>query len=225
MKIELVHPFWKNYSSVKTLYGGKSKTIGGWISRVKRTAEKIEKDPSSVKFFSKETEPVKIANDFRGSAFEGFIELFLKLHGMNPLIGVSDYEPISALGDDYGVDGKGIGMNGKLITVQAKWRGEWDTILYGNKDHLHNFVNASLEMGVDIEDNHNMLILTTANEVFYKDMMVEWREKVRFIAPNQSWGCFRGMKYAPQDPTNVFSFKSLVDDNIPFWNKALELIS
>ena len=125
---------------------------------------------------------------------------------------------------DYGVDGKGIGLNGKLLTVQFKFRGEFDNTLTANKDHLDNFVNASFELGVDINDDFNMLILTTGKGVFYKDMSIKWKDKVRFISSNESWGCFKKQKYVPQDPTNIFSFKSLLDGNLPFWNTACTLI-
>lgn len=222
MKIELCHPFWTNYPNARALYERTPK-ITGWISRVKRIAEQLEENPGTINFTSEKTDPADVANDFRGAAFESFGEVLIKTLGLMPLIGIADYEPVTS--DDYGVDGKGIGKNGKLLTVQFKFRSEYDTVLFGDKDHLNNFINASIEMGVDIGDSNNMVIITTADEVFYKDMTVEWKNKVRYIAPNKSWGCFRGLKYTPQDPTNIFCLKTLVDDNVPFWSTAIQAIS
>jgi len=223
MKINLTHSFFKNTVVAKSLYTDVSKS-GTWISRVVRIAEKIEKDPKSVPFISTKIEPKDIANDFRGAAFEGFGEALIKLMGSIPQIGIYDYEPYT--GPDYGVDGVGKGKNGKIATVQFKFRGEFDKVLTSKDDHLGNFVSASLEkpFEVSIDDNENMLILTTGKEVFYKDMSIEWKNKVKYIAQNQSWGCFRGQKYKPEDPTNTFSLKSLVDNNLAFWNQVYESV-
>lgn len=224
MNIKLEHPFWKNYPDSLSLYEKNTK-MGTWISRVVKVAAKIEKDPSSIKFKSVKTSPIDIANDFRGSSFEAFGELLIKLQGLNPLIGIYDYTPLFNNDEnnynDYGVDGKGLGKNGKLATVQFKFRSVFGTTLFADKDHLHNFINASLEMGVNINDNENMIIITTADEVFYKDMTIEWKNKVKYIATNKSWGCYRNQKYVPQDPTNIFSLKTLVDNNRPFWEMCI----
>jgi len=228
MKIELVHPFFNNYSDTIELYSGIYK-MSSWVSRVNRIAKDIEKDPSTVNFISKETIPEKIANDFRGSSFEFFGEIFLKLFGVIPQIGIRNYEPCSSDDDnpDMGVDGMGIGMNGKIMTVQFKFRGDTQKLLNAEKDHLNNFVNASFEppFGVDINDKGNMLIITTGKEVLYKDMLVEWRDKVKYIAFNESWGCFENQKFQKQGPTPIFSLKSLIDDNTIFWETAKEIIS
>ena len=220
----LKHPFFGNFPTAIDLFT-RNPQFGTVVSRVNRIADKISTGTSTLPFTSTKTSSLDIANDFRGAAFEGFGEIFIKLMGVIPQIGIDKYEPLTGVGDDYGVDGKGIGRNGKLLTVQFKFRSEYDTVLHGNKDHLHNFVNASLEMGVDINDNDNMVIITTADEVFYKDMTAEWKEKVRYISPNNSWGCYRDRKYAPQNPTNLFSLKSLLDDNPIFWNAASDLVN
>lgn len=221
MNIELVHPFWKKYSDALELFKGNSE-FGSWVSRVTRISKKIEKDPRSIPFSSNRTNAIEIANQFRGDSFEGFGEIFLKLMGFNPLVGVYNYEPTPI--DDYGIDGNGLGINGKLLTVQFKFRSEFDKTLTEEKDHLGNFLNASFELGVDINDDFNMLILTTGKRVFYKDVAIKWKNKVRYIASNESWGCFKNQKYIPQNPTNIFSFKTLLDGNLPFWNTAITLI-
>ena len=227
--MNLVHPFFKNYPDSIKLFSGINK-MGSWTSRVSKIAKQIEIDPTSVIFISKETDPIKIANNFRGESFEGFGEIFLKVFGVIPQIGIRNYEPCSSDEDvpDMGVDGKGIGNNGKMFTVQFKFRGDPEKVLNAEKDHLNNFVNASWEKPfcVDINDTENMLIITTGKEILYKDMLVEWRDKVKYIAYNQSWGCFKSRKFEPnKKPTNIFSLKSLVDNNTIFWEIAKEEIT
>jgi hypothetical protein len=218
--MKLQHSFFKNYPDTIKLISGTSK-FGTVTSRINRIADDIT-NRIPVNFTSSKTVPLDIANDFRGAAFEAFGEIFIKLLGIHPQVGIEQYEPMT--GDDYGIDGKGIGNNGKILTVQFKFRSEFDSIIYGDKDHLHNFINASLEMGVDIKDNMNMVIITTASEVFYKDMSVSWKDRVRYISGNASWGCFKGQKYVPQNPTNILSLKTLLDDNKIFWNSACQLV-
>ena len=220
MKENLLHPFFKNYKDAISLYSGCS-TMGAYISRVSKIAKKIE-EGNPVDFISDKTDLKDIANDFRGASFEGFcIDFFLKEFGILKEIGVRD--PKQFAGKDWGVDIVGIGNNRKPWTGQCKSR-VYDCKLTSDKDHLDNFVNQSWDIGVDRNDTENMMILTTGKEVDFRDMH-EWNNKVRYIALNQSWGCFRCQKYQPQDPTNTFSFKSLLDDNHNFWDIAAERIS
>ena len=222
MKKILQHTFFDAYPDSVTLFEG-CRTMGGWISRQSRLAKKIESDPSSAKFSSDKTTPEDIANDFRGASFEGFTEIFIHAFGVDPHIGIKNCIPFE--GKDYGVDLVGVGNNGRPATVQCKFRTEYDKVLYGEKDHLHNFLIQSWEdCGVSKDDDNNMLIMTTAKEIYYDDMTNEWNNKVKYISLNQSWGCFRGLRYQPQDPTNVFSLRSMVDGNSLFWQLATEMI-
>ena len=84
--------------------------MSSWVSRVRRIAEQIEIDPNSVNFKSDKIESKDISNDFRGSAFEGFCEIFLKIYGCVLQIGIRNYEPCSSDIDipDMGVDSTGI---------------------------------------------------------------------------------------------------------------------
>ena len=222
MLIELKHPFFKNYPKAFDLFA-KCYKIGTLKSRFDRTAEQIAIDPTSINFTSAKTDKNDIANDFRGASFESFTEILLKLMGNNPNIGVLDYQP--NFDTDYGVDGVGIGNNGCVKTIQVKSRG-WDVVMGGNKDHLHNFVSYSINrFGVNVNDDCNMLIITSAKSINWRDMTSEWQEKVSYIAMNESWGCFRNSKYQPENPCNSFSLKTLLDDNYAFWEQAKKLIA
>lgn len=221
MKQRLQHRFFDHYQEALKLFDG-CRTMGGWISRQSAVAKKIEDDPSKVKFTSDKTTPEEKANDFRGASFEGFTEILIAVFGIDPRIGIRSCKPFE--GKDYGVDLVGISNNGYPGTIQCKFRTEYDKVLYGDKDHLHNFVIQSWDIGVPKDCCDNMIIITTAKEIHYADMTNEWNNKVKYIALNQSWGCFRKLKYQPQDPTNTFSLRWMVDGNSNFWTTATEMI-
>jgi hypothetical protein len=230
MEIILEHPFFTNYKDSLTLFSNTYK-LGTFISRITRIAEKISKNPSSVSFLSTKQVSQDIANDFRGQSFEAFVELFIKILGCNSQIGISEYHPCFSLDkkyeDDYGVDGFGVGKNGKVITVQCKFRGEYDKTLFSKQDHLDNFVRESLSdrFNVDKNDDSNMLVITTGDGIFYKDMKVEWKDKVRYISRSTSWGCFKHQKYSPNhDVCRTASLESMVNDNYCFWSTVTKLI-
>ena len=134
--------------------------------------------------FDKET-TAKLAYKYAGDAFEVFVEYLIKSHGMSSEIGITQYEPLTQLGNtdkDTGVDGTGIGTNGKPATVQCKFKSNRTAILTANDDHLCNFAWASVKKyGVDLADDQNMLIVSTGQELAAftaHDMLMD---SVRFI--------------------------------------------
>lgn len=143
-------------------------------------------------------------NTYLGDAFELFCEAFILSHGVESTIGISNYTPV-ILGEDYGVDGVGVGTNGKVATIQCKFKTNKSSLLGINDDHLSNFVSTSLiHYDVDKADTKNMLILTTAKGVSHKlnDM---YRGKVRCLGYKE--------------------IASKVDNNIPFWNSFKESLA
>jgi hypothetical protein len=212
MKIELVHPFWKNYPEAVMLYRDNCR-MKILIDRIVMVANQISENPAFVNFKSGKTEPNDINNEFRGSAFEAFGEIFIKLFGMMPQIGISNYVPNTD--PDYGVDGKGVGKSGNPVTTQFKFREDPRGWLFADKDHLDNFVAASQEMGVT--GKNSMTIFTTNQGVSYKDM-TRWEGKVKYISLINSSGTEIGQNLS------IFSLKSMVNNNLPFWQTAIELI-
>ena len=219
MEIELNHPFWKDYPSVSTLFRG-CKKFNTWKSKVGRIGEQIEANIVPINYNCptevKEKGPEHISYHFKGAAFEALGECIIKILGSNPAIGIIDYRPTPE--NDWGVDGIGTGSDGTPAAVQFKFRSE-PTTIYGKKDHLNNFVNAALrQYKVERDSDNNMMIFTTAQEVHYRDMVMKWQGKVKYIAPDCSWGCYNGHWKPNEQPSHKVSLIELLDDVRIFWN-------
>ena len=121
-------------------------------------------------------------NKFKGDALELFTEYIMKTCAEDNRIGIYDYSPISdSEEEDLGVDGSGIGENGNAATVQVKFRAG-NYVLTANEDHLSNFLTSSWnDFGVPIEDEKNMLIITTGLKVDENTMQKMLKGKVRVL--------------------------------------------
>lgn len=141
----------------------------------------------------------KRINDFKGGAFEVFVEMLLKTHSYDRRLGIANYAPLSSSSKDTGVDGTGIGTNNKPATVQIKYRSNPTYVLTANDDHLSNFLCASIfKYNVDKDDTHNMWIFTNCagvNSMTMKEMLYD---RVKCINGDQ--------------------LSELVDNNLPFWD-------
>ena len=142
-------------------------------------------------------------NKYKGDGFELFVEALIKLSPVDNRIGIGNYKVVE--GQDVGVDGSGVGFNGKPATVQVKYRGYGSTkFLTANEDHLSNFVAASmLHEGVDPKDKDNMLIVTTAEGLHFFTDQEMYGGKVRCLGRKE--------------------LSSIVDDNNLFWDRFREL--
>ena len=140
-------------------------TMNAFCNRVKKLAQKYSLSIDE--------------NEFKGAALELFVEYMIKTGAEDNRIGIYDYEPV--LEDDFGVDGVGIGENGNPATVQVKFRrGDW--VLTANEDHLSNFMTSSVfDYHVHIEDDKNMLIVTTGLKVDEFTLESMLKEKVRVL--------------------------------------------
>jgi len=146
-------------------------------------------------------------NDYMGDAFEFFVELFLNINSTDNRVFVYNYEPIPSH-EDNGADGVGVNMNGDKCVVQVKFRGNVETLLTANEDHLSNLVTAGMLMGVtyDLDNINNIkhFVFTTAKNLhFYTDEhMFEGKVK-----------CF-----------GIEEFRKMVDNNQHFWDKCREIV-
>ena len=146
-------------------------------------------------------------NDYMGDAFEFFVELFLKINSTDNRVFVYNYKPIPSH-EDRGADGVGVNMNGDKCVVQIKFRGNVETLLTANEDHLSNLVTAGMLMGVtyDLDNINNIrhFVFTTAKNLhFYTDEhMFEGKVK-----------CF-----------GIEEFRKMVDNNQHFWDKCREIV-
>jgi len=136
---------------------------------------------------------------YRGDGFELFVEFFLKAHSVDNRVGIGSYEILSNNDTDTGVDGTGVGINGKPATVQVKYRSNNEKFLTANEDHLMNFGYASQnKYNVSIDDINNMLIITTAKGLHSFTNGEMFLGKVRCIGYNQ--------------------LREMIDNNLLFWD-------
>lgn len=140
---------------------------------------------------------------YKGDGFELFAEALIKLSPADNRIAIGNYTPVTV--DDTGVDGIGIGIDGKPATVQVKYRSNSTQLLTANEDHLSNFVVASmLRYNVEQSSKTNMLIITTAQGLHYFTDGEMFKKQVRCLGYNE--------------------LRELVDNNTLFWDKFRELI-
>ena len=167
--IKLTHPFKDMLPDVDEFFTtstGNVQSIGSMCNKIKDLADKYRSkiDPEI----------------FKGYALELFAEYLCKTNGSDNRVGIYKYIPVIGA-DDNGVDGRGIGENQNPATVQVKYR-TGNYILTSNEDKLTNFTNASVfKYGVDIEDNKNMLLITTALKVSEETMENMLYNKVRVL--------------------------------------------
>ena len=171
--ITLTHPFVNQLPNVDEFFSYKNES--GHITTINNLCHQINK-------LSEQYASQIDSNMFKGNALELFTEFMIKDCGSDNRIGIFDYSPATDIeSDDVGVDGFGIGANGKTATVQVKFRAG-DFILRANEDHLSNFLTSSwVDHGVDIEDNKNMLIVTTGLKVDESTMEKMLKNKVRVL--------------------------------------------
>ena len=146
-------------------------------------------------------------NDYMGDAFEFFVELFLKINNTDNRVRVYDYKPIPSH-EDRGAEGVGINGRKEKCVVQVKFRGNVDTLLTANEDHLSNLMLAGMHMGIsyDLEDRKNFrhYVFTTAKSLhFYTDEEM-----------------FDGKVFC----FGIDQFRSMVDNNPIFWDKCREIV-
>ena len=135
---------------------------------------------------------------YRGDGFEAFCEVLINCSPIDKRINLVEYEPwdYAVYGPDNGVDGIGKSHDGKIHTVQIKFRNDVKLELTANEDHLSNFVAKSFCMypGQIVD----MTVYTTALGV---------RQD---ILNDMYHGLVRVLGYA--------QIAQLVDNNLPFWN-------
>ena len=194
--IELTHPFLRRCLDRNALLDD-CELLNTYCSRLEKQAVKY----SSPDGFLRGTDE-KQQNEYKGWGFELFAEFFIKFLGNERRIGILDYKIVGK--NDTGVDGTGIGIDGKVATVQVKYR-QANYELKANEDHLSNFKAASLstKYGVSPQPTNgkcNMLIITSGKGLHYftaNEMMPEARvldrEHLRAMVDNHTmfWQRFR----------------------------------
>jgi hypothetical protein len=143
------------------------------------------------------------ADKIKGDLFEIFAECFFKILASDNRIGVYNYQPAPPI-DDYGVDGFGIGMDGKPLTVQVKFRSDPTTELTGEDIKQFPF-QSIVNYGVDKDTTTNMIVFTNSRGLHWVTEANVFSCRVRPIG------------------TGVIS--NLVDNNTVFWKEVLDMVN
>jgi len=195
-KVKLTHPFVNICPDIDEFLKADNEhgvvcTINGLCSKIKTL---------SAKYADRIDESM-----FKGDALELFAEYMIKSSPEDNRIGIYDYRPVSdAEEEDFGVDGFGIGDNERPSTVQVKFRAG-NYVLTANEDHLSNFLTSSwADFGVKIEDDKNMLIVTTALKVDERSLQNMLKGKVRVL--------------------NRDALRQMFDNRIEWWKRFYEAV-
>lgn len=140
-------------------------------------------------------------NKFKGDLFEIFAEGFLHLMGSYPTIGVSGYKPVTSY-DDNGIDGYGVGIDGKPLTVQIKFRTNSTYELRRNEISYFGWLSIHPPFNVEL-DSKNFVIFTNCEGIHFSTKETYFN-KLRII--------------------NGKIIKGIIDNNANFWNNFSELI-
>lgn len=195
MEIKLTHHFIRNCHDLTGLLEGVN-TIPEFCKRL---------NAQSLLHVDRYTE-----KKYKGDGFETFGQALCLLSPADNRIGISDYKLVSK-NDDYGVDGIGIGTNGKPMTVQLKYKSNPTSFIMFNEDHIGNFTGLSTrKYGVDLMDTKNMLVITTA-----KGLHHSISENENVLNSNGDM-CLRCIGYD--------ELRSMLDNNYNFWNMFRALI-
>lgn len=137
-----------------------------------------------------------------GDLFEIFAECFFLLLQSDNRVGCFNYTPGNPL-DDNGVDGYGIGIDGKPATVQIKYRG--NPLEELKERDLKQFGFQSIvSYNVDKDTKQNMIVFTTASGLHWHTEDNVFLNRVRNI--------------------NRKVISSIVDNNQCFWLGVKELL-
>jgi len=127
------------------------------ISTLTKRIEKISESYTEIGYDS--------CDKLKGDLFEIFAEAFFKLLSSDNRVGVYKYKPVLSF-DDYGVDGYGIGMNDLPLTVQVKYRVDFDKKLLERDIKQFGFQSIT-QFNVDAKTNTNMLVFTNADSLHW----------------------------------------------------------
>lgn len=189
MEIKLTHPFIRNCHDLASLLEGVN-TIPEFCKRL---------NAQSILHIDRYAE-----KKYKGDGFETFGQALCLLSQVDNRIGISGYRLVPKI-DDYGVDGVGIGTNGKPMTVQLKYKSNPTSFVMFNDDHIGNFINLSTRKHhVDMMDTKNMLVITTAKGLHHS---IGDNENV--LNANSDM-CLRCIGYD--------ELRSMLDNNFNFWN-------
>lgn len=187
----MIHSFPREYFDLYRM-GENGFTFRQWNNEVLRLANSRELN------FDDDTK-----NKFKGDMLEVFSEIFFKQFESDESLGITEYQPIE-INDDYGVDARGINVNGKQSAIQVKYRSNpEDRISYA--DIARTFTSAVLQLHMkDVIDNDRTVFLFTNAGGVTGAFDTVMQKKTVIIT------------------RSIISTK--VDNNVTFWQNAYDLI-
>lgn len=218
MKIQLEHPAIKTLEKLWDCLLIGCKKLSTFVSKINSISKKIKDGEREHPYPLLDQD--NAANKFKGDVFEIFSEVLIRLSPIDERIGVSDYHVITE--NDTGVDGWGIGRDGKIVTVQIKYR-LWDYELDQIREHLDNFRFTSYcyPYLVDPKEIGRMLIITTGKGINWRTLN-QFNGAVRCISRGASYGCLKGGQMKNID--SLFSLETLTN-NPAFWKAFIYMVS
>ena len=184
----------KDSNIFKNFFGG-IKTITALCNRI----DAISKDYHKYGYDDNEGEA-----KLKGDLFEIFVEIYFNLNKGNNRIGVYGYMP--TVKDEIGVDGVGLGIDGKPLTVQIKYRSDARYELTDTDDHISSFTNKSYrKYKVDTNTVTNLVLVTSCKGLHWKTHKEVFDESIRCI--------------------NIDRLSQDIDNNEPFWLGLNDLIN
>ena len=133
---------------------------------------------------------------YLGDGWEFLCEALIKTHQYDNRVGISNYEPVTK--NDNGVDGYGINIFNKKCSVQHKYRSNNSLLLTASEDKLDSFITESQLNGVLLNKQYRHYIFTSAKGLHYFTDHEKFESMVKYYGYDE--------------------IRSLVDNNIHFWN-------
>lgn len=137
----------------------------------------------------------KKRDKYVGDGFELFCEILFHSFPYDTRLGIANYKPTVV--DAPGIDGTGIGLNGRPAVVQIKYRADPTHNLKGEDLGFYFSWETFKKYGVSVDDKNNILVVTGGKNInnFLRQVT---DGSVRCIGRD--------------------GIRKLVDNNVPFWN-------
>lgn len=188
LKCTMIHSYPREYFDLYQM-AENGFTFRQWNNEVISMARRIEDEDTR--------------NKFKGDMLEVFSEIFFYQFQSDESLGVTEYSPIE-INDDYGVDARGINVNGKQTAIQVKYRSNpEDKISYA--DIARTFTSAVLQLHMkDVIDNDRTVFLFTNAGGVTGAFDTVMQKKTVIIT--------RGV------------IATKVDNNVTFWKNAFDMM-
>lgn len=143
---------------------------------------------------------------YLGDGFELFVEALIKLSPVDNRIGITEYQ--NAPYDEAGIDGFGLGLNGRPAAVQVKFKSDHESLLTETKDNIAGFLSVAQSSDYDVQRDDfdtNLLVITYGKGLHQKTIDHFFRDGVRCLGRNE--------------------LRQIVDNNTMFWKHFSDLVA